>query len=124
MAVLDAFHVVKLATTAVDEVRRRVQQQTCGHRDRKNDPLYRIGNILHAGQEHLTPRQRARLQAAFAADERHLDSSNSTAASPEASETATTTASACCSSAAAYACDPALKSEEPANQVGCVTVRG
>jgi transposase len=38
-AVLDAFHVVKLGTQAVDEVRRRVQQDLHGHRGRKNDPL-------------------------------------------------------------------------------------
>ena len=71
VAVLDAFHVVKLAGHAVDEVRRRVQQQIHGHRGRKNDPLYRIRNILHAGAEHLTERQQARLAAAIAADERH-----------------------------------------------------
>lgn len=35
VAVLDAFHVVKLGTQAVDEVRRRVQQDTAGHRARK-----------------------------------------------------------------------------------------
>lgn len=34
-AVLDAFHVVKLANQAVDDVRRRVQQDTLGHRGRK-----------------------------------------------------------------------------------------
>ncbi len=28
VAVLDAFHVVKLGTAAVDEVRRRIQQKT------------------------------------------------------------------------------------------------
>ena len=72
-AVLDAFHVVKLATTAVDEVRRRIQQQIHGHRGRKTDPLYRIRNILRAGQEHLTDRQRARLHTAFTADERHVE---------------------------------------------------
>jgi transposase len=71
VAVLDAFHVVKLAGHAVDEVRRRVQQQIHGHRGRKHDPLYRIRNILHAGAEHLTERQQARLAAAIAADERH-----------------------------------------------------
>lgn len=71
VAVLDAFHVVKLAGHAVDEVRRRVQQEIHGHRGRKNDPLYRIRNILHAGAEHLTERQQARLSAAIAADERH-----------------------------------------------------
>ncbi len=30
VAVLDAFHIVKLGTTAVDQVRRRVQQETLG----------------------------------------------------------------------------------------------
>ena len=73
VAVLDAFHVVKLATTVVDEVRRRVQQELHGHRGRKNDPLYRIRNILRAGAENLTDRQRARLETAFAADERHVE---------------------------------------------------
>ena len=37
-AVLDAFHVVKLATGVVDEVRRRVQQDIHGHRGRKRRP--------------------------------------------------------------------------------------
>ena len=72
-SVLDAFHSVKLATQVVDEVQRRVQQETRGHRGRKNDPLYRIRNILHAGQENLTDRQNARLDAAWAADERHVE---------------------------------------------------
>lgn len=57
-AALDAFHVVKLATQVVDEVRRRVQQDIHGHRGRKDDPLYRIRNILRAGEEHLTDRQK------------------------------------------------------------------
>jgi transposase len=73
VAVLDAFHVVKLATGVVDEVRRRVQQETCGHRGRKDDPLYRIRNILRAGEEHLTNRQRARLASAFGAREERLE---------------------------------------------------
>ena len=42
VAVLDAFHVVKLGTAAVDEVRRRVQHDTLGHRGRKGEPLYGI----------------------------------------------------------------------------------
>nr|WP_245867192.1 transposase [Serinibacter salmoneus] len=33
-----AFHVVKSCTQVVDEVRRRVQQATLGHRGRKGDP--------------------------------------------------------------------------------------
>jgi transposase len=71
LAVLDAFHVVALATKALDQVRRRVQQETHGHRGRKHDPLYGIRNLLRAGVEHLTDRQRARLAAALDADEQH-----------------------------------------------------
>jgi transposase len=70
-AVLDAFHVVKLGTQAVDEVRRRVQQEILGHRGRKNDPLYGIRTILRTGAEHLTDRQQQRLRRAIEADERH-----------------------------------------------------
>lgn len=71
-AVLDAFHVVKLATKVVDDVRRRVQQQIHGHRGRRDDPLYGVRNLLRAGEEHLTERQRARLERAWVADERHV----------------------------------------------------
>ena len=70
-AVLDAFHVVKLATQAVDEVRRRVQQDTLGHRGKRDDPLYKIRTILRSGAENLTLRQQHRLAEAIAADQRH-----------------------------------------------------
>jgi transposase len=70
-AVLDAFHVVKLATQAVDEVRRRVQQDTLGHRGMKNDPLYKIRTVLRSGADNLTLRQQHRLADAIAADTRH-----------------------------------------------------
>lgn len=73
IAVLDAFHVVKLGTAAVDEVRRRVQQETLGHRGRKGDPLYGIRNVLRCGQEKLTDKQKARLAKALTADERHVE---------------------------------------------------
>jgi transposase len=62
VAVLDAFHVVKLAGNALDEVRRRVQQATLHRRGHKNDPLYKIRRTLLTGEEHLTDRQRARLE--------------------------------------------------------------
>ncbi len=52
--VLDAFHVTRLGFAAVDDVRRRVQQDGLGHRGRKDDPLYRIRRILRRGHEHLT----------------------------------------------------------------------
>ncbi|MEI2785854.1 MAG: transposase [Candidatus Nanopelagicales bacterium] len=73
VAVLDAFHVVKLSTKAVDEVRCRVQQDTLGHRGRKGDPLYGIRTILRCGQEKLTDRQKARLDKALRADDRHQE---------------------------------------------------
>ncbi|MGH8939060.1 MAG: ISL3 family transposase, partial [Actinomycetes bacterium] len=71
VAVLDAFHVVKLGTAAVDEVRRRLQQEIHGHRGRSGDPLYGIRTILRCGQEKLTDKQQARLERAILADERH-----------------------------------------------------
>jgi len=61
-AVLDAFHVVKVGATAMEETRRRVQQEQLGHRGRKHDPLYKIRNILRAGAERLTARQLGRLE--------------------------------------------------------------
>ena len=73
VAVLDASHVVKLATQVVDDVRRRVQQETTGHRGRKGDPLYRVRNVLRAGEENLTDRQRARLEAAFTGRAEHVE---------------------------------------------------
>jgi transposase len=53
--VLDAFHVTRLGFTAVDDVRRRVQQETTGHRGRKGDPLYGIRRLLRRGAERLSP---------------------------------------------------------------------
>jgi transposase len=54
--VADPFHVVRLANRCVDQVRRRVQNQTLGHRGRKRDPLYRIRKLLLAGTERLEGR--------------------------------------------------------------------
>jgi transposase len=65
--VLDAFHVVRLGNQAVDQVRRRVQQQTLGHRGHKHDPLFQVRHLLHRGAEHLTDTARARLEAALQA---------------------------------------------------------
>ena len=69
---LDAFHIVKLAGDALDEVRRRVQQDTTGHRGRKGDPLYQIRLLLRASHDRLTKRQQERLREAFTADEAHI----------------------------------------------------
>jgi transposase len=51
----------------VDRVRRRVQQDTLGHRGLSNDPLYRARRILRRRHDRLTDRQSARLRAALTA---------------------------------------------------------
>lgn len=51
--VADPFHVVRVANRCLDAVRRRVQNQTLGHRGRKPDPLYRIRKLLLKGAERL-----------------------------------------------------------------------
>src|SRR5215217_145492 len=68
-AVMDPFHVVRLAGDALDRCRRRIQHDLHGHRGRKNDPLYRARRTLHTGTDLLTDRQRQRLNALFATDE-------------------------------------------------------
>jgi transposase len=65
--VVDHFHAVRLANTVVDQVRRRTQQATLGHRGRTHDPLYRIRKLLLIATEQLTQRGRARLRAGLAA---------------------------------------------------------
>ena len=60
--VADPFHVVKLANDALDEVRRRVQQHTLGHRGRKHDPLYRARKLLVSASETITDAGRVRLR--------------------------------------------------------------
>ena len=68
VAVMDPFHVVRLAGDALDGCRRRAQQDLHGHRGRKDDPLYRARRTLHTGTSLLTEKQHARLDALFAAD--------------------------------------------------------
>jgi transposase len=68
VAVMDPFHVVRLAGDALDQCRRRVQQTTHGHRGRKDDPLYASRRTLHTGTDLLTDKQRLRLTRLFATD--------------------------------------------------------
>ena len=65
--VADPFHIVRLANRAIDDARRRTQQELSGHRGRRGDPLYDIRKILLTGAERLTDSARARLDAALAA---------------------------------------------------------
>ena len=51
--VADPFHAVRIANRCLDQVRRRVQNETTGHRGRKGDPLHRIRKLLVSGAERL-----------------------------------------------------------------------
>ncbi len=68
--VLDAFHAVRLAQQVIDDVRRRVQQDTLGHRGRKGDPLYGIRRVLLRGAENLTTDAYRRMLAGLDAGDR------------------------------------------------------
>jgi transposase len=65
--VADPFHVVRVANTAVDECRRRVQNDTIGHRGRTPDPLYRARRLLTIAAERLPDDRRDRLVGLLAA---------------------------------------------------------
>ncbi|HEY3546027.1 MAG TPA: ISL3 family transposase [Propionicimonas sp.] len=68
VAVMDPFHVVRLAGDALDRCRRRVQQHLHGHRGRTGDPLYSARRTLHTGAGLLTDKQHTRLDALFTND--------------------------------------------------------
>ena len=59
--VADPFHLVKLANTKLDEVRRRVQNDTLGHRSHNTDPLYRCRRLLTRADERLDDKGRTKL---------------------------------------------------------------
>lgn len=59
--VADPFHVVRHANSKLDECRRRVQNETLGHRGRKADPLYRSRRLLTSGHERLASNGETRL---------------------------------------------------------------
>jgi transposase len=69
--VADPFHVVRVANRCLDTVRRRVQQDTLGHRGRKHDPLYRIRKVLLTGDERLTHTGRVRILLGLRAGDPH-----------------------------------------------------
>jgi hypothetical protein len=63
---VDHFHAIKLANAAVDDLRRRSQRSTLGHRGHRDDPLYRTQRLMTRIWEHLSERQREKLLAALA----------------------------------------------------------
>lgn len=60
--IADPFHVVKLANFVLDETRRRVKNDTLGHRDRKTDPLYRNHKLMTIAHERLDADADAKLR--------------------------------------------------------------
>ena len=71
--VADPFCVVRLANDALDEVRRRVQNQTLAHRGREHDPLYRARKLLVSASENITDPGRVRLQGLLDAGDPYGD---------------------------------------------------
>lgn len=67
-AVMDPFHVVHLAGNALDECRRRIQQELHHRRGRATDPLYKARRMLHTRSCLLTPRQQHQILDLFASD--------------------------------------------------------
>jgi transposase len=61
LQVVDPFHAVSLANRALDQIRRRVQTETTGHRGRRDDPLYRSRRLLLVGEEKLDADKAERL---------------------------------------------------------------
>lgn len=65
--VVDHFHASRLASEAVNDVRRRVQQATTGHRGRKGDALYGIRRLLLMTWRNLNDKGWDKLCAGLAA---------------------------------------------------------
>jgi transposase len=69
--IADPFHLVKLANSKLDECRRRVQNETVGHRGRKDDPLYRARRLLTKAHERLDQRGEDKLLGLLTAGDPH-----------------------------------------------------
>ncbi len=71
--VADPFHVHKLTNSRLDECRRRVQNDTFGHRGRKNDPPYRARRLLTKADERLDDKGHSKLLGLLGAGDPHGD---------------------------------------------------
>ena len=60
--VLDPFHACKLGLDALDDVRRRVQQETLGRRGHRDDPLYRGRRLLRRRADRLSEKAWGKLR--------------------------------------------------------------
>jgi hypothetical protein len=64
-------HVTRVANRTLDQVRRRVQNETLGHRGRKVDPLFRIRELLLRGDQRLDERGRDKMMAGLCFGDPH-----------------------------------------------------
>ena len=71
--VADPFHVTRLAKNSIDEVRRRVQNDTLGHRRRKDNPLCRARRPLITAHERLSDTGDAKLRGLLRAGAPHSE---------------------------------------------------
>ena len=71
--VADPFHLIRVANQRLDECRRRVQNQTLGHRGRKDDPLHRARRLLTKAHERLDDRGNTKLVRLLRAGDPHGD---------------------------------------------------
>lgn len=67
--VMDPFHVVRLAGDKVTGCRQRLQQETCGRRGRKDDPLYKNRKTLLTSKKWVTGTGWQRLDELFDCDQ-------------------------------------------------------
>jgi hypothetical protein len=68
-AVMDPFHVVRLAGDVLDRCQRRVQHDRHGHRGRTAEPLYSAWRTLHTGADLHTDGQSDQVEALVAIEE-------------------------------------------------------
>ena len=71
--VADPFHLVRHANAKLDECRRRVQNETLGHRGRRHDPLFRCRRLLTRAKERLDEAGTEKLTGLLRAGDPHGD---------------------------------------------------
>jgi len=71
--VADPFHLIRHANAKLDECRRRVQNETLGHRGRKHDPLFRCRRLLTRAKERLDEAGHEKLTGLLRAGDPHGD---------------------------------------------------
>ncbi|MCQ3814254.1 MAG: transposase [Acidimicrobiia bacterium] len=69
--VADPFGIAQLSHYALDDVRRRVQNATLGHRGCLYDPLYRAHKLLMSASKRITDNGRDRLRGCLDAGDPH-----------------------------------------------------